>query len=189
MASLQQAWRALSRGPSLVTIWGEAGVGKTRLVEELVRWARLRPGSVAYARSYAAEGALAYAPITEWLRSELSAALAQAKKVWLAELTRILPELQRKSPICPTATLNEGWQRQRFYEALARVVLAAPQPLLLVLDDLQWCDAETLAWLRYLLRFDPQDTSWWSARHVVRRWTNSSLPCATPTVAAGRGSM
>ncbi len=38
----------------------------------------------------------------------------------------------------------------------ARALLAAPQPLLLLIDDLQWCDQETLAWLRYLLRFDPQ---------------------------------
>ena len=35
-------------------------------------------------------------------------------------------------------------------------VLAAPQPLLLVIDDLQWCDRETLEWLHFLLRFDPK---------------------------------
>jgi tetratricopeptide (TPR) repeat protein len=47
-------------------------------------------------------------------------------------------------------------QRQHFFEALARVVLANPEPLLLVLDDLHWCDSETLEWLRYLLHFAPQ---------------------------------
>ena len=50
----------------------------------------------------------------------------------------------------------EGWQQNRFYEALARVIAAAPSPRLLILDDLQWCDSETLRWLRFLLRFDPQ---------------------------------
>jgi hypothetical protein len=33
--------------------------------------------------------------------------------------------------------LTEGWQRQRFFEALARALLSACQPLLLLLDDLQ----------------------------------------------------
>jgi DNA-binding SARP family transcriptional activator/predicted ATPase len=156
--TLQQAWHDASRGPRLVIVWGEAGVGKTRLVEELMRWANMRPGSVAYARTYAAEGALAYAPLTEWLHSEaLHPVLSQMEKVWLTELARLLPELQRQYPDLPAPLpMSEGWQRQRFYEALARVVLAAPAPRLFVLDDLQWCDAETLAWLRYLLRFDAQ---------------------------------
>ena len=35
-------------------------------------------------------------------------------------------------------------------------MLAAPQPLLLLIDDLQWCDQETLEWLQFLLRVDPQ---------------------------------
>ncbi|HEU5377677.1 MAG TPA: hypothetical protein VFV38_19810, partial [Ktedonobacteraceae bacterium] len=55
----------------------------------------------------------------------------------------------------PYSPMTEYGQRLRFFEALARAVLAAPHPLLLLLDDLQWCDQETLAWLHFLLRFDP----------------------------------
>ena len=51
--------------------------------------------------------------------------------------------------------MTEYGQRQRFFEALARAILVAPQPLLLLVDDVQWCDQETLDWLHFLLRFDP----------------------------------
>lgn len=159
----QQEWKTLlsafqqmaRRGPHLLLIWGEAGIGKSRLVEEFQHWANLRPGSVAYARAYAAEGDLAYAPVTLWLRSvSLQTTLDKLDPLWLGELVRLLPELQRQHPKLPPAgALNEDWQRQRFHEALARALLAAPAPCVLILDDVQWCDMETLLWLRYLLRF------------------------------------
>ena len=72
-------------------------------------------------------------------------------------MARLLPELLAERPDLPhPAPLTEYWQRQRFFEALARAVLPAGQPLLLLIDDLQWCDQETLEWLHYLLRFDPR---------------------------------
>ncbi len=147
----------VQRGPHLLMVWGEAGVGKTRLVEELIHWARLQPGSVAYARAYAAEGTMAYAPIIEWLRSDaLRPELLHLDALWRAELERLLPELMaRQSTLPAPQRMSEGWQLQRFYEAMAHAVLAAPTPLLLVLDDMQWCDGETFAWLRFLLRFRP----------------------------------
>src|SRR5260370_26263469 len=47
-------------------------------------------------------------------------------------------------------------ERQRLFEALARAMLGPHGPLLLLLDDRQWCARETLAWDHDLLRFDPQ---------------------------------
>src|SRR5262249_3735658 len=67
----QSGWLASERGAGqLVVVSGEAGVGKTRLVEELRSWCQQRGAGTAEARAFAAEGALAYSPIVSWLRAE-----------------------------------------------------------------------------------------------------------------------
>jgi predicted ATPase/DNA-binding SARP family transcriptional activator len=154
---LLEAWRlACARGPGLALVTGEAGIGKSRLTEELLLWAHQRGATTAKARCYAAEGRLSLAPVTDWLRGEgVRPHLARLSPVWLAEVSRVLPELLTEQPDLPRyEPITEYGQRQRFFEALARSVLAAPQPLLLLIDDLQWCDEETLEWLHFLLRFD-----------------------------------
>ena len=52
--------------------------------------------------------------------------------------------------------MTERWQQKRLFEALRHAFTADSRPLLLLLDDLQWCDAETLAWLQYLVETAPQ---------------------------------
>ncbi len=154
-AGLQAAWQsAASAGPRLALISGEAGIGKTRLAEELLQWADRQGIHTASARCYAAEGALAFAPVTAWLRAR---PLPSLSPLWLSEVARLLPEVQSDSPdVPPPGPLTEPWQRQRLFEALTRAILGSPQSLLVLLDDLQWCDRDTLEWLHYLLRFDPQ---------------------------------
>lgn len=155
---LQGAWRSSAGGePGFVLITGEAGIGKSRLAEEMVLWASQRNAITAKTRCYPAEGRLSLAPVTEWLRSDmLRPSLARLDRVWLAEVARLLPELSSEYPnLPPYEPISEYGQRQRFFEALARAIVGAHQPLLLVIDDLQWCDQETLEWLHFLLRFDP----------------------------------
>lgn len=154
---LLAAWRRASAGePGFVLVTGEAGIGKSRLADELLLWSGQHGASTAKTRCYAAEGRLSLAPVTDWLRTEsLRPHLARLDQVWLTEVSRLLPELSREHPDLPRyEPISEFGQRQRFFEALARAVLAAPQPLLLLIDDLQWCDQETLEWLHFLLRFD-----------------------------------
>jgi DNA-binding SARP family transcriptional activator/predicted ATPase len=155
---LHAAWRQASAGePGFALVTGEAGIGKSRLAEELLTWAHQQGVGAAKTRSYAAEGQLSLAPATDWLRSDvLRPHLARLDTVWRTEVSRILPELLAVQPdLPPYEPMTEYGQRQRFFEALARAVLAAPQPLLLLIDDLQWCDQETIEWLHFLLRFDP----------------------------------
>src|SRR5438128_841564 len=155
---LHDAWqRTTDGGPHFVLVTGEAGVGKSRLAEEFLLWASQQGVVTAKTRSYAAEGQLSLAPVTDWLRSDgLRAPLRQLDEVWLTEVVRLLPELLAERPALPRyEPVTEYGQRQRFFEALARAILITPQPLLLLIDDLQWCDQETLEWLHFLLRFDP----------------------------------
>jgi DNA-binding SARP family transcriptional activator/predicted ATPase len=157
---LQAVWRSAAAGAAhCVLIAGEAGMGKTRLAEELLQWADRQGFATARTRSYAAEGRLAYTPLIDWLRAdELRSSLPDLEPVWLVEVARLLPELLVERPeLPPPAPMADSWQRQRFREALARAMLLGRQPLLLVIDDLQWCDGETLAWLRYFLRLAAQE--------------------------------
>lgn len=151
---VQSAWRHAADGHSgLVLISGEAGIGKTRLAEEFLEWAGHQGASIGKTRSYAAEGQLAYAPATELLRAEpFRRGLSSLDPVWVTELARLMPELleERQDVIKPEPIAGD-WQRKHLFEALARAVDTVKEPLLLLFDDLQWCDRDTLEWLHYLL--------------------------------------
>jgi DNA-binding SARP family transcriptional activator len=160
-AQLQAAWRGASDGrPRLVLLQGEAGIGKTRLAEDLLAWSMRQGIATAGSRCYASDGRLAYGPVTAWLRSpSLRESLASLDEVWLSEIARLLPELLVEHPgISPPTHLTEGWQRQRFFRALARPFLESC-PLLLMIDDVQWCDGETLEWLSHLLHAQREDAA------------------------------
>jgi DNA-binding SARP family transcriptional activator len=154
LSLLRQAWHAASGGAQhLLLIRGEAGIGKTRLAEELVDWCRSRGVGVVTTRCYAGDGRLAYAPIGAWLQNDvLRPTLTSLDAVWLTDIARLRPELLLARPDVPApAPQLETWQRSRLFDALSRVFQAAA-PLLLVVDDLQWSDADTLDWFHYFLR-------------------------------------
>ncbi len=146
---LQAAWRAAAQQPRLALISGEAGIGKTRLAEALGEWVQRQGIAVLPARCYAAEGDLPYAPIVAWLRSQPLPPLADPT---LRELARLLPEILVDRPdLPPPGPLTEGWQRLHLFQALAQALLHSHSAVLLVLEDVQWCDRDTLDWLQHVL--------------------------------------
>lgn len=156
---LLQRWKAAAAGdPELILMMGESGVGKTRLLEEFREWAHRQGITTVYTRCYATQGRMAYAPAVDWLRCpEIGTRLGSLDSIWLVEIARLLPEITVKFPRLPKpARVKEGWQRMHLFEAMARAVFAASQPLLLIMDDVQWADLDTLAWLSYLVRFNIQ---------------------------------
>lgn len=152
---LRDAWRAATTARArLALVSGEAGIGKTRLVEELARSLAREGFPVAQARSYATEGALAYGPVIEWLRSDaLRPRLAHLDPPTRTELSRLLPELAAEVPdLRAPESLPDAERRQRIYDALMRTLSAPGRPVTLIADDLQWCDRETLEFVHYLVR-------------------------------------
>jgi len=156
---LQEAWGGAVAGqPQLLVLSGEAGIGKTRLAEELLIWVARQGNATASTHCYPLQGDIAYAPVAAWLRADaLRPGLAALSTIWLSEVSRLVPNLlEGRSDIPPASPLLDRWQMQRFCEAMARALLATGRPLLLFLDDIQWCDWETLTFLHYLLLFNPQ---------------------------------
>ena len=152
--ALLNAWRAAAAGRTrLFLIRGEAGIGKTRLAEELVDWSRLNGITPVTARCYAGEGRLAYAPIAAWLRTNaLRPALMKLDPSWATDVARLRPELLAERPEVPAPDRQlESWQRLRFFEALAQAFRLVA-PLVLVVDDLQWADGDTIEWVQFFVR-------------------------------------
>ncbi len=161
---LTDLWRRADSGRTvLVVVRGPAGVGKTRLAHELARLVRAGGGAVAAAQCFDLSGRLAMAPVAAWLRQPvLAAATRSLEPVWRREVQRLVPDDAHQDPGSPAAVgsgeraMVDAWQRQRFFEGLAQAVLRVEQPLLLVLDDVQWCDQQTLSWLSSLQALAPR---------------------------------
>ena len=145
--------RAREGEPQALLIGGEAGVGKTRLVEEFAAAARHRGAVVALGGcvEIGADG-LPFAPFSTALRSlrrELPGELAAAAAGQEEELARLLPELGESK-----AGRHDEDGMARLFELTARLLerVAAEHTVVLALEDLHWADASTRHLLSYLFR-------------------------------------
>ena len=157
-AQIEQALEEARQGfGRLVLVHGEVGVGKTRLVQEVIDHADDICLLVGHA--YEADGIAPYQPLVEALRCALpllDALDPPLAPIWLRELARLLPELEvRLPPGAMTGLAVDAEQaRSRLFEGVARLLarLAERQPVVLVVDDLHWADEATLEMLNYLAR-------------------------------------
>ncbi|MEU1340748.1 AAA family ATPase [Streptomyces sp. NPDC005827] len=149
--------RALDRAdagePQALLVGGEAGVGKTRLVEEFAT-AACRRGAVVALGGCVEIGAdgLPFAPFStalRALRAALPEELATAAAGQEDELARLLPELGEA-----TAGRHDEQGMARLFELTARLLerVAAERTVVVALEDLHWADASTRHLLAYLLR-------------------------------------
>lgn len=163
-ATLQQCWQQVMQrsgtGPAvqLVMLEGEAGIGKTRLMQELLEATSRQGTATATAYCYPAGGRLAYAPLQNWLRApEIARHRETLAPLWQQELGRLLPELVDASQVfADPSPMTDNAHRRRLFEAVLQALSATQAPLILAIDDIQWCDSDSLEWIEFLLRSQVQ---------------------------------
>lgn len=165
---LVTAFYTARRGQAqVVTLEGEAGIGKTRLATDFLGWAAGQGADVIQGKAFETGGRLPYQPLVQALRPRLDQENAPddlLTDVWLAELSRLLPELRDRYPdlSVPATAPGEAAARTRLFEAVARLgqALAGRAPLVIFIDDVQWADTASLDLLHY----------------VAGRWLESGAP-------------
>jgi hypothetical protein len=159
-----QAGAGISRGKpvaprgGVVLVEGEAGVGKTRLAQEVARDAEWRGALVLWGQVKEREAVPPFDPLVQAVQDGLSRLRATqlalvVEGVWLRVLSQVIPSLIDWLPDLMPPTALEP-ERERLIEALTCCLAGWSQvtPLVLVLEHLHWADAGTLDALGGLAR-------------------------------------
>ncbi|MGH3166900.1 MAG: AAA family ATPase, partial [Trebonia sp.] len=157
--ALREAWtRAAAADPSLVMIVGEAGIGKTALAESLAAEAERDGATVLRTRCYEAERSLFLQPVMEAVAPAVDRMPAAALRDVLGEhapaLAALLPGAAPLLGPPPSWHGSAEMERRRSFEAVTAFLagLAGRNPVVLVVDDLQYAGQSTVEFLHYLGR-------------------------------------
>jgi DNA-binding SARP family transcriptional activator len=147
------------RSGGMVTIVGEAGIGKTRLIAETLRTAADRGAFTLELRATPLDQGLPFAAVGEMLRPLLrnipDHRLRQLPQFALAQIADLFPVLRERLPDLPELPdVPPEERRNRQIDGLCELALALARtlPLVVALDDAQWADDATLATVGRLAR-------------------------------------
>jgi tetratricopeptide (TPR) repeat protein len=149
--------RARAGRGGVVLISGEAGIGKSRLMQEFAT-GQQDQALVLAGGGYPDAQTMPFQPIVEALRLVLGIQPLSdsVQPTWLVEVSRLMPEIGNLYPSLPPPLPAEPEQApRRLFEAMCQLILGlatGSRPVLLCLDDLHWADRTTLDWLAYLGR-------------------------------------
>ncbi|GIF47142.1 transcriptional regulator [Asanoa ferruginea] len=149
---------ALAGGTAIGVVEGEAGVGKTRLLEAAAAAAGQRGALVVWGTCLQGDGTPSMWPWERVLGSIVDSLPAPSRANWLAgELSNLLEPVGDRAP----RAIPDSNAHYRLFEQVVAVVgqAAARRPTLLILDDLQWADAASLELLTHLARRLPAGTA------------------------------
>ena len=147
----------LSGRGRVVLVSGAAGIGKTRLVEELAHYSGKRRVPTLTGRCVESDGAPPFWPWAQVLRQYIGLAddmvLRNVLGSGAPELVQLAPTLRERLPRLMTPVRSDEFARLRLFAAMSRFLSRAARRrgLLVVLDDLQWADESSLLVLRELL--------------------------------------
>lgn len=157
---LLECWQEAVRGHGcLMMLSGEAGIGKTRLAQELAQSVRWQGAAVLWGRAHQFERGWPPSSLAEALRTLLSSIPMSSLKelpTWVrAEALRLAPELrERCADLHAGALITPGADENQRFDALTELVvqLACWRPFLIVMEDLHRAGESTVAFVHYLAR-------------------------------------
>jgi tRNA A-37 threonylcarbamoyl transferase component Bud32/tetratricopeptide (TPR) repeat protein len=143
----------------LFLLAGEPGAGKTRLGEQLATYARLGGAQVLVGKCYEGDGAPAFWPwvqiIRSWIQELAPDALMSAMGSGASDVGQIVPEVLQKLPGLPLPPALEPEQaRFRLFDSITTFLknVSHAQPVVIILDDLHWADKPSLLLLQFVAR-------------------------------------
>ena len=146
-----------------VLIEGEPGIGKSRLLREVTRYAHAQDLPTLTTNCYEIERAMPYQPVVDLVTRALervsTAALRTLAPVSLAELAALVPEVAERCPDLPQLSNDFPEARQaRLSRAVDQLLEASRdgRPAVLMVDDFQWADDASAQVLHYLARHTAQ---------------------------------
>ena len=156
LRALRERWDAAVAGHGgLVLVGGEAGIGKTRLVCEFAAHCEAHGAQVYNAGTTLPETA-PYQPFVALLRVVAPlAATVCVDPLWLSAIAVLAPSIAEHARDLPALpAVDPGRERTRLFEACSSVwaAIATRRPVVLVVEDVQWAGAATLALLEHLAR-------------------------------------
>ena len=152
-------WRDQALSNRMILLTGEAGVGKTRLATAFARDVEREGHPVLYGRAVEAEGS-SYEPLLGALRQFIAHdgdhGIGKLGETTAGALSRLLPEVAERRPVAAARAAAWGEVDRSWLLGAVADCLAGPpsEPVLLVLDDLQWADRPALMLLSRLLETD-----------------------------------
>lgn len=154
---LQATFDQAATGTAAVLVGGEAGVGKSRLVEEAIAiWSGSGVRVLTGVCVELGGAGVPFAPLVQIVRALVSSTEASELDVLLGaarpELARLLPELEQ--PGSGGEPAGGAGDTARFFELVRGFIarLAASRRLMIVVEDLHWADQSTLDLFVFLLR-------------------------------------
>ncbi len=145
-----------SHGLTLHLISGEAGMGKTRLVSEVLQRARLQEFEVLTANCSELEQAIPLNAVLDCLRGpKVKEVVREMNDPWRAVMLSLLPEFREEGEAdVPPPYVRPGSVPRRLYEAIHMVVseLTSERPMIMAIDNFQWADETSVSVLEFMTR-------------------------------------
>jgi len=161
LGMLGAAWREVSArsGGQVAGVTGEAGSGKTALIEEFQASLDTAGGAVLRGRCHDGESGLPFALTADLLRSAAAASPGLPARLpghVAVTVGRLAPELAAEQPGAPAPALSSPLALARLYAAIRTTfqLAAAPagHPGVLIVEDVHWADRPSVDLLAYLVR-------------------------------------